>query len=464
MGYLALLSGLFISVVAIWYSIAGLTSIFAAAAIPIMVMGTALEVAKLVAASWLKQNWKVAPLSLKIYLTSATAVLMLITSMGIFGFLSKAHNDQNLVSGDVQSKISIYDEKIKTARENIEADRKQLKQMDEAVDQVMSRSSDEKGADKANAIRRSQQRDRSALAKDIEANQKQIASLNDEAAPIRAEVRKVEAEVGPIKYIAALIYGSNPDANVLEKAVTWVIILIVIVFDPLAVSLLLAAQFSFEQLKRKIKPEETPPFISEMFDPLAKIKAKFSKPTVLPEPLEEALIDEPLYEPDDDALTDEQIAQINRMVADTYAQSVEDDYVVVEPEPKDEESLADKLLQQGVTDSRPEDNMPLGEEYPFEPEVFLHPEGGEYVMIDGQNYHVNAVPSEFQKYVVKHTADSFIVEDQAGNATEHKLDDPTYIQNEEQQTGGLWQKVNNKISEEEYQKKSLERLRRNDLG
>ena len=202
---ISLLTGLAISAVAIYYSVVGLTAIFAAAAIPIMVMGVALEVAKLVATVWLKQNWKIAPSLIKAYLVAAVGVLMFITSMGIFGFLSKAHMDQSLVSGDVQSKIAVYDDKIKTAKENIEANRKQLKQMDEAVDQVMARSQDEKGADKANAIRRSQQRDRVALAKDIEANQKLVATLNDEAAPIRAEVRKVEAEVGPIKYIAAFV-------------------------------------------------------------------------------------------------------------------------------------------------------------------------------------------------------------------------------------------------------------------
>jgi hypothetical protein len=181
---------------------------------------------------------------------------MLITSMGIFGFLSKAHSDQSLVSGDVQSKIAIYDEKIKTAKENIEANRKQLKQMDEAVDQVMGRSTDEKGADKANNIRKSQQRDRSALAKDIEANQKLIATLNDEAAPIRAEIRKVEAEVGPIKYIAKFIYGdAGADENMLEKAVTWIIIMIVIVFDPLAVIMLLAAQMTFGWQREQKKAE-----------------------------------------------------------------------------------------------------------------------------------------------------------------------------------------------------------------
>lgn len=254
--YLALISGLSISAVAVYYSVAGLVSIFAAAVVPIVVMGVALEVSKLIATLWLKQNWQRAPIFIKTYMTIAVAILMIITSMGIFGFLSKAHSDQSLVSGDVQSKIAVYDEKIKTAKENIEANRKQLKQMDEAVDQVMARSTDEKGADKSNAIRRAQQRDRTALAKDIEANQKLIATLNDEAAPIRAEVRKVEAEVGPIKYIAAFVYGDNPDANVLEKAVTWVIIIIVSVFDPLAVILLLASQYSFQWFRKSEEESE----------------------------------------------------------------------------------------------------------------------------------------------------------------------------------------------------------------
>ena len=246
LAYLLLLTGLTISAVAIYYSVVGLTAIFSAAIIPIIVMGSALEIAKLVCASWLKANWERSPRFIKAYMTLAVVVLMLITSMGIFGFLSKAHNDQNLVSGDVQSKIAIYDEKIKTAKENIEADRKQLKQMDEAVDQIMARSTSEGGADKANAVRKSQQRDRAALAKDVEANQKLIAKLNDEAAPIRAEVRKVEAEVGPIKYIAKFIYGEEgANEGMLEKAVTWIIILIVVVFDPLAVIMLIASQMTF---------------------------------------------------------------------------------------------------------------------------------------------------------------------------------------------------------------------------
>ena len=244
---ITLLTALLLSAVAAYFSIAGLMAIFSSAVIPIAVMGGTLELAKIVTASWLYRNWKTAPLLFRYYLVSSTIILSLITSLGIFGYLSKAHNDQNLVSGDVQSKIAIYDEKIKTARENIEANRKQLKQMDEAVDQVMGRSTDEKGADKAVSVRKNQSRDRVALAKDIEANQKLIATLNDEAAPIRAEVRKVEAEVGPIKYIAALIY-TEQTVDVLEKAVRWVIIALVIVFDPLAILLLIAANMSLRNL------------------------------------------------------------------------------------------------------------------------------------------------------------------------------------------------------------------------
>jgi hypothetical protein len=257
LAYLLLLTGLTISAVAIYYSVVGLTAIFSAAVIPIIVMGSALEVGKLVCASWLKANWERAPAYMKYYMISAVAILMLITSMGIFGFLSKAHNDQNLVSGDVQSKIAIYDEKIRTAKDNIDANRKALKQMDEAVDQVMGRSSDEKGAEKAVGIRRSQQKERARLQSEIASEQKIVATVSEERAPIAAEVRKVEAEVGPIKYIAKFIYGDHgADENMLEKAVTWIIIMIVIVFDPLAVIMLLAAQMTFGW--RKEEPVNEP--------------------------------------------------------------------------------------------------------------------------------------------------------------------------------------------------------------
>ena len=245
-----------LSVIAAYYSIAGLTAIFAAAVVPIMIMGSILELAKVVVTLWLHEYWSRARWLMKLYLVPAVLMLMLITSMGIFGFLSKAHSDQNLVSGDVQAKIAIYDEKIKTEKENIEANRKALKQMDEGVDSVLGRSTTETGAEKAVAMRKSQQKERGRLQNEILQSQKSIAELNDARAPIAAEVRKVEAEVGPIKYIAALIYGDNQDINVLERAVRWVIILLVCVFDPLAIMMLLAATESLKWAREKPKQDD----------------------------------------------------------------------------------------------------------------------------------------------------------------------------------------------------------------
>ena len=280
---LTLLVALILSTIAAWYSIIGLTTIFAGAVVPVIIMGSALELAKITATVWLRKYWHRAGLLLKLYLVPAVMSIALITSMGIFGFLSKAHMDQGVTSGDVQAKIAIYDEKIKTEKENIEANRKALKQMDEGVDQVLGRSTDEKGAEKAVAMRKSQQKERTRLQNEILQSQKSIAGLNDERAPIAAEVRKVEAEVGPIKYIAALLYGDNPDANILERAVRWVIILLVIVFDPLALMLVLAANQS------KDWDEE---------EPIEDFREDGYK-TSLPE-----------YEPDDGPLTDDQVEQI----------------------------------------------------------------------------------------------------------------------------------------------------------
>jgi hypothetical protein len=272
---LTLLVALSLSSVAAWYSIIGLTAIFAGAVIPVIIMGSILEIGKITTTVWLRKYWGRAGFLLKLYLVPAVIALALLTSMGIFGFLSKAHMEQGITTGDVQAKIALYDEKIKISKENIDANRKALKQMDEAVDQIMGRSTTETGADKAVAVRRSQQKERGRLFAEIEAEQKKITALNEERAPISAEVRKVEAEVGPIKYIAALIYGDNADQNMLESAVRWVIILLVIVFDPLAIALVLAANASKEWDDEK-----------------------------------------PAYEPDDGPLTEEQIEQIKQSVND----------------------------------------------------------------------------------------------------------------------------------------------------
>ena len=245
-GYLTLITALIISLSSAVYSILGLTAIFAAAFWPIVVLGGSLEIGKIISTLWLHKYWDRAELQYKVYLSLAVAILMVLTSMGVFGFLSKAHLDQAVPSGDVQAQVQIFDDKIQTQKDNIKTARAALTQMDSAVDQVMGRSQDEKGADKAVAIRRSQARERTSLQNDISKAQTEITKLQEQRAPIASQARQVEAEVGPIKYIAALIYGDNPDANILEKAVRWVIILIVIVFDPLALTLLLAATKTFE--------------------------------------------------------------------------------------------------------------------------------------------------------------------------------------------------------------------------
>ena len=270
-----------LSMVAAWYSILGLTAIFAAAVIPIVIMGAILEVAKIVVTVWLHEYWHRCRLAMKLYLVPAVVMLMIITSMGIFGFLSKAHTDQSLVSGDVQSRIALYDEKIKIAKENIDANRRALKQLDEAVDQVMGRSTTETGAERSVQIRRQQGPERQRLIREIEAEQKKISQLNEERAPVAAEVRKVEAEVGPIKYIAALVYGDNPDANLLERAVRWVIVILVVVFDPLAIMMVLAATESFKWARQDTNAQYPPDDGALTADQLQQVQQSVTEPSLL---------------------------------------------------------------------------------------------------------------------------------------------------------------------------------------
>jgi hypothetical protein len=383
-GIITLITALSISAVAIYYSVAGLVAIFAAAALPIMIMGGTLEVAKLVTAVWLHKNWERATWWLKTYLSVAVVVLMLITSMGIFGFLSKAHieqtsaSDENFArietiqkeidrnvgivsraenrirvleasetntSSDVQSQIDKEQERIDSAYSRIqpaideqneiikgqtnlyssqlealdndfnqlqawvnegtedaikrvqgmvgtspdgdwgfltsnavdkwrEANRAKREELVEKIasiaegnvtienaraeiarlrkqadDQIKSSNAvidrlrtrlvnDDKTADIEKSIDEQNERVRSASS--------EIDRLTEEKINLEAEYRKLEAEVGPIKYIAEFVYGNEADRNMLEEAVRWVILIIIFVFDPLAVLLLLAAQYSFE--------------------------------------------------------------------------------------------------------------------------------------------------------------------------------------------------------------------------
>ena len=253
MAFLTLFTALLISGVAAWYSILGLMAIFAAAKVPILIMGGVLEIGKLVTASWLYQNWKDIPKSLKSYLTTAVVVLMLITSMGIFGFLSKAHIDQSIQTGDNTLLIVQASNRIKREQRKIDDAEKVILQLDAQV-QTLIDYDRIRGPTGSIATRNSQQVERSSLNKIIDETALTIGNLQEKRSKLESQQLKLEAEVGPIRYIAEFIYGEKASREILAAAVRYVIIVIIFVFDPLAVLLLIAANMSFmrNRPKRKI--------------------------------------------------------------------------------------------------------------------------------------------------------------------------------------------------------------------
>jgi peptidoglycan hydrolase-like protein with peptidoglycan-binding domain len=384
LGLLTLITALSISAVAIYYSVAGLVAIFAAAALPIMIMGGTLEIAKLVTAVWLHRYWSQATWWLKTYLTTAVVVLMFITSMGIFGFLSKAHIEQTSASeesiakveviqkeinrqqdiisraesriqtlenstsdnsADIQAQIDKEQERIDSAYTRIQPAIQEQNEIIAGVTQLFQQELDRideelaklqgyidtgdiekaqgmvgtkvdgdygpKTAAAFTAFQDAKRAERNEWLQKIQnaANSPTVVAARDEIARLRnkaeqqiadsntlinrlrdqlgnsdnadeiqkavdeqnervrtasleidtlteekivleAEYRKLEAEVGPIKYIAEFIYGDTTDNNMLEEAVRWVIITIIFVFDPLAVLLLIASQYTFEYRRK----------------------------------------------------------------------------------------------------------------------------------------------------------------------------------------------------------------------
>jgi len=245
------LSAISISVIAAGYSIIGLSTLFAGAVIPIIAMGSALEVGKLVAASWLYNNWrnKLVPRAIKAYLTFAVIVLIFITSMGIFGFLSKAHLDQVQPTSSNNIKIELLNTQIDQQEKIIERSNKTLTLLDKSLEKYVDMEYVTRGLKE----RAKQKPERDALTLAINNASNEIAKLTTEKATLKLEQDKIEAEVGPIKYIAELIYGDEAKDH-FDKAVRWVIIVLIFVFDPLAVLLLIAANISLRS--RKVAKEE----------------------------------------------------------------------------------------------------------------------------------------------------------------------------------------------------------------
>ena len=245
---LTLFTALTISAVAAYYSIVGLIAIFSAAVIPIAVMGIVLEVGKLVTASWLYQNWKTVPKLLKGYLSFAVVVLMFITSLGIFGFLSKAHIAQTTLASDNTLEIELIQSSIQRELTDISRAEKQLNLLDNALERYTELGAITKGL----TARKEQEEERNDLTQTITDATETIATLTKNKSTLHKVQNAIEAEVGPIRYIAELIYGESTQ-EVLESAVRGVIILLVLVFDPLAVLLLIAANMSFRDMKRSKK-------------------------------------------------------------------------------------------------------------------------------------------------------------------------------------------------------------------
>lgn len=254
MGILAFLSAISISSVAALYSILGLAAIFSGAKIPIMIMGGVLEVGKLVTASWLYQNWKNKdlPKTIKYYLTTSVVVLVFVTSMGIFGYLSKAHLDQVVPTSSNTQKIELIDKRILQEERVIERAEKTLLQLDKSIEVYLKNDYATRGLRE----RKKQEEERQELKLTIDTAMNNIDNYMLEKNTFELEQSKIEAEVGPLKYIAELIYGENAKDH-FDEAVRWVIIILIFVFDPLAVLLLIAANISLAQwsIGRKKKKE-----------------------------------------------------------------------------------------------------------------------------------------------------------------------------------------------------------------
>lgn len=281
MAFLVLIAGLLLSGTAAYYSIIGLLAIFPGAVVPIALMGSSLEFAKLVAASWLYRNWDIAPKILKGYFIFAIIVLMFITSLGTFGYLSKVHLESSIGVADNSLEIARIEQQIAAEQRKVGNAQRSLESLDSVVDKAFL-----DGA----RIRNQQKTERTALNSVIESSDAKIEQLTADLVPLRRSNIESEAKIGPLKYIAELIYGKDEAANYFDSAVRFVIILIVLVFDPLAVLLLIAANISFSQPKKKedeVEPKEPKPkkpnYIVEKIETVQAKRKKKKKVASAPE-------------------------------------------------------------------------------------------------------------------------------------------------------------------------------------
>lgn len=266
MKYLVLLSGISLSVLAAFLSVLGMLAIFPGSPLIIGSVIASIEFSKYVTAKWLHTSWSWLTLRYKIAASTILLVLMLLTSMSIFGYFSKQHLENNTNTGEISAQIEIINSKIELETQTIITSKKSIEQLNTVVDQVVARSDKESSIIRANKLRNSQKAERKELLESINTSNTAIQKLNTEKFPLESENRKLEVEVGPLKYIASLIYD-DVNSDVLEKSVRWVIILIVLVFDPLAILMLLAFSMRPPEIKTLV---QEPKILKE--NPLSKLE------------------------------------------------------------------------------------------------------------------------------------------------------------------------------------------------
>jgi hypothetical protein len=247
-GLLTLLTALAISTVAAWYSIVGLMSIFAGATSEIMIMGICLEIGKLICASWTFTNWKTSPIIMKTYFIGAVVVLMLITSLGIFGFLSRAHITQSSPTTLLETRMQRIEIKVEQKTKQIRRYESRLDILDKALQRYIELGAVTKGLSKI----KEREEENNLLKSQINKLEKEIDGLEDEKFSMKTEINLAEVETGPIRYVASMLYDDVSERE-LERAVRWIIILLIFVFDPLAVVLVIAANISLRDYRKERK-------------------------------------------------------------------------------------------------------------------------------------------------------------------------------------------------------------------
>ena len=338
MAILAFLAGFALSATAAYYSIVGLMAIFPGAQIPIIIMGVALEFAKLVAASWIYRNWKKSPFLIRAYMTTAVLVLIFITSMGIFGFLSKSHLEHSLTAGaETRAQIATIDTQLVSREKSRDFLNRQLDALDDSLDRYIELGYVTKGLDQMKQL----EEDRKELETQRAALEEEIIDLNARRNELDVSIKKVEVEVGPLRYIAELIYGEENAPEHFDETVRWVIILLVSVFDPFAVALLLAGNIS---LMQQVRPKREIPYQLDTTGPA----------------VEDEIISHPeagnisvRFDPEDEIVYTANSEPVSPMVME--------EEVELELVPEEPVISPEKLVRVGLLDDKPDPDNPLDE-------------------------------------------------------------------------------------------------------